>query len=424
MSPRELADQLLAAAQRAADPRRAVRAHLPGSLDGPPVHLLAIGKASLTMAAAATERIEIARALATAVPEQAQKADLPQSIEVLVADHPIPSERNVEAAGAVERFCARLTPDDTLLVLTSGGGSAHLALPDADLTLDDLQQATKLIQKAGAHIRELNAVRKHCERLKGGRLAAIAAPARVRCLVLSDVIGDRLDTISSGPFAPDETTFAEAMSVLERHRLADRLPRIREHLRRGARGELTETPKPGDPLFERVHHEIISSNAQVVEAVAARARETGVEHVEQRTQVTGEAMQVGRELVRRARSLRRDGKVPAAVILGGETTVTVGDQPGLGGRAQEVALSAALSIEGLDGFCIAAYGTDGIDGPTDAAGAIVTGETAGAIRAAGIDPAAALARHDSHRALAAAGALIRTGPTGTNVNDVMLAVAT
>ncbi len=415
---RDLIEAILAAA----DPASAVAKSLHDSPTSANT-LLATGKASIAMARAAIAHSDIARGIVTAVPEHADAPELPPSIEVLPADHPLATERNLHAADRAEVFARSLSDHDTLLALISGGGSAHLCSPVEGLSLDDLRTITDALLRAGATINELNAVRKHCERLKGGNLARIAAPASIECLVLSDVIGNRLDTISSGPFAPDESTYETAHEVLARHDLLDLVPPITEHLLRGRRGEIPETPKPADPCFDRVRTRIIASNRNAVAAAAGEATRLGYEIVQQRCAHTGKASDLGDELAKAAiEHQRKNAPSLAAFIIGGETTVNVEHATGLGGRNQEAALAAAIELDGTAGITILCLATDGIDGPTHAAGAVVDGDTAATMRAAAIDPQRALANHDSHHALDAAGALIRTGPTGTNVNDVSIAL--
>jgi glycerate 2-kinase len=276
--------------------------------------------------------------------------------------------------------------------------------------------------RAGAAIHELNAVRKHCEKLKGGGLARLAHPAPVRAFVLSDVIGDPLDVIASGPFAADPTTFADALDVVARFALLDAVPAVTAHLRAGARGERPENPKPGDPLFAAVSHTIIGSNRLALEAVSQRAHETGwsVRGVE--AGVSGEAREQGERLAGIARSLPTGVARPACHLIGGETTVTVRGS-GVGGRNLELALAAAMALDGLENVALAAFATDGIDGPTDAAGAIVTGGTAARARSMGMEPGTFLADNDSYTFFEKVGGLIQTGPTGTNVNDIALLLA-
>jgi hydroxypyruvate reductase len=324
------------------------------------------------------------------------------------------------ASKAIERVARQGGESDTLLVLLSGGGSAHLAYPAPGLTLDHIGTITAALLRGGAVIAELNAVRKHVEVLKGGGLAKLAYPARTVALILSDVLGDPLDVIASGPAAPDPTTYADALKILDHFDLLATAPELTTHLQRGASGSLPETLKPGDPVFERVTSILIGSNRLAVEAVVKGAERLGFRMEQIEHGVEGEASEAGRELARRAKTLAGAGEA-ACIVLGGETTVTVTGS-GRGGRNTELALAAALEIEGIEKVAIFTFATDGVDGPTDAAGGQVSGETAGRIRSAGLDPLARLAEHDSYPALKAADALIQTGPTGTNVNDVAVAL--
>ena len=308
------------------------------------------------------------------------------------------------------------TAEDLVLFLVSGGGSALTPAPVPPITLPEKQAVTRLLLAAGATINELNAVRKHLSRFKGGLLARAAWPAAVLTLALSDVIGDPLDVIASGPTAPDPTSYADALAVLERRGVVERTPAtILERLRAGGRDEVDETPKPGDRVFERVSNVVIGNNALVVEAAAAEAERQGYRpHVLTRA-LQGEARDVARDLLARARALPG----PAALIAGGETTVTVRGQ-GRGGRCQEFALAAALALEAGDPLVVLAAGTDGTDGPTDAAGGLVDGGTVARSRAAGLDAARCLDDNDAHALLAAAGDDVTTGPTNTNLLDLYL----
>lgn len=420
------AETIIDAVRAAADPSAAVRSAMPDNL-GPPEHLriIACGKASLAMAAAACESLPAppAQLLITANPDLLQRQPpLPASAECFPVDHPLPTDRNTTAASRIEQAVTEAGHNDTVLVLISGGGSAHLTAPADGLELQDLRRITDALLRAGATIEQINTVRKHCERLKGGRLAALTAPARLITLIISDVTSDRLDAIASGPTVPDPTTYQHALDVLERHSLTDEVPAITAHLQRGQRGDIAETPKPGDPAFDQTETHLIASNRLAVDAAARAAATLGFNPINQRTGIEGEAAQVGRDLARTAGAHQTDA--PCACIWGGETTVTVGEATGTGGRNQELALAAALELETADNTttCIATFATDGIDGPTDAAGAIVSHQTPARIRHHGLDPAHALANHDAHTALDAAGDLIRTGPTGTNINDVAIAL--
>lgn len=344
-------------------------------------------------------------------------------VRLLEAGHPVPDARGAAAAQEIRALAESAGAEDTVVVLVSGGGSALTPAPVPPITLGDKQAMTRLLLAAGATINQLNTVRKHCSLLKGGQLARAAAPARVEALLLSDVVGDPVDVIASGPTTADVSTFAEALSVLERFGIRERVPRaIVERLERGERGGLPETPKPGDPLFARVRNTVIGNNALVVDAAALRARELGfAPHVLTRA-FEGEARDAALRFVEMARSIRAGrGPVgpPACIIAGGETTVTIRGE-GVGGRCQEFALAAALGMEGLRDIVILAAGTDGSDGPAEAAGAIVDGESAARARAQGLDPQARLAENDSNPVLARTGDLMSTGPTNTNLLDLYL----
>ncbi len=344
-------------------------------------------------------------------------------IRLLEAGHPVPDERGAAAARAILDLARTAGPDDLMLVLISGGGSALTPAPAPPVTLGDKQSVTRLLLAAGATINQLNAVRKHLSLLKGGQLARAASPARVHALLLSDVIGDPLDVIGSGPSAPDVSTFGEALAILEQFEIRDRAPAsVVRRLEQGSRGEIPETPKPDDPLFRRVTNVVIGNNALVVDAAAARAAELGfTPHVLTR-RLQGEASQVARDFIQMARRIRAGrGPVaaPACVLASGETTVTVRGQ-GSGGRCQEFALAAALEMKGLEGVVVLAAGTDGTDGPTEAAGAVADGPTTRRAHEQGYDPRARLEANDSHPVFASLGDLVITGPTNTNLLDLYL----
>lgn len=343
------------------------------------------------------------------------------------ADHPVPTARCVEASERIAAFVQAVTSgatgNDGFVVLLSGGASALLTWPAAEIPLKRYAAAMEELLRWGVEIGVLNAIRKHCERLKGGRLAAMMAPLPCATYVLSDVIGDELSTVGSGPTVPDPTTFEDALRPFDLElEFSQAAEVVGAYLRDGAMGKHPESPKPGDPLFAQMRAVLVGSNALAVEAAAESARQMGF-GVRVRTGVTGEAAAAGRALVAEA----REAGAPAAVVYGGETTVRAGKKGGRGGRNQELALAAAMEIEGA-AMVVAAYATDGVDGPTDAAGAMVTGETCARARDMKLDPADFLARHDSYgffEALERGGwpHLMRTGPTGTNVNDVAVALA-
>jgi hydroxypyruvate reductase len=291
-----------------------------------------------------------------------------------------------------------------------------MALPAEGVTLEEKQAVNKALLKSGANISEMNCVRKHLSAIKGGRLARAAAPARVVALMISDVPNDDLSVIASGPTAPDPTTYADALGVLETRRVVPP-PAVAARLQSGARGEAPETPKPGDLVFDRVTNRVIGNNTLVVEAAVARARALGYEpHLLTRA-LQGEAREVARQFVARARTLAP----PACLIAGGETTVTVRGR-GRGGRCQEFALAAALELREDEELVVLAAGTDGTDGPTDAAGGVVDAATVARGRQAGSDPRVALDDNDAGTFLAKSNGLVVSGPTNTNLLDVYIAV--
>jgi hydroxypyruvate reductase len=349
-------------------------------------------------------------------------------VQLRLAGHPIPDERGLAAAAEVESFAAGLRSDDLLILLLSGGASALLPAPVTDVSLADKAAVTSRLLRAGAAIHEMNTVRKHLSRLKGGGLARVASPARVACLALSDVVGDDLSTIGSGPTVPDPTTYDQALDVLRRRRILDEVPEpARRHLEAGARGDRPETPKPRDPLFRRVATRIIGSNSLAVQAAAREARRRGLGPLVLTTRLEGEAREVARVLVAVLRECVETGRprrLPVCLLAGGETTVTVRGQ-GRGGRNQELVVAA---VEALAAFptpaVVASFATDGIDGASDAAGGVADQTSAGRARDLGVAPPAAfLQENDSRSFLASLGDLIITGPTGTNVMDFTLLLA-
>ena len=348
-----------------------------------------------------------------------------QITEALEAGHPLPDQAGLRAAQRVLASVGKLTLHDLLFVLLSGGASSLLPAPSPPVTLGEKRRVTQLLLGCGATIQEINTVRKHLSALKGGRLAA-ATPARIISLILSDVIGSDLGTIASGPTAPDPTTYADAHAVLRRYGLWERIPmRARAHLAAGMRGAVEDTPKPEAQVFRRVHNEIIGNNAAAVAALAQTAADSRLRPLVLSTSLTGEAREAAKLFGAIAREIHRFGRPvarPACVIASGELTVTVRG-PGRGGRAQEFALAAANEIAGLSGIWIAAFGTDGADGPTDVAGAVVDGGTVKRAKHLRLDPLEALRRNDAYPFFKKVGGHIRTGPTGTNVNDLYLLIA-
>ena len=343
-------------------------------------------------------------------------------IVVAEAGHPVPDRSGQRAATRLCALAAELGRRDLLIVLLSGGASSLLPAPVIGITLADKQRTTEKLLRCGAAIREINTVRKHLSSIKGGRLAELTQ-ATVVTLILSDVLGDDLSAIASGPTVPDPTTYQDAVAILKRYRIWRAVPqRVRQHLNRGCQGLASETPKPGSSLFRRVRHHIVGNNAAAVTAVIRAAREAGLRTLVHTLALTGEAREAGKRFGAMARDIVRDGtplQRPCCVVAGGETTVTVTGR-GTGGRAQEFAASAALEIVGLAKVWVVAIGTDGTDGPTDAAGAVVDGDTAALAQRLSVDLKGALTRHDTYPALKKLQQLIITGPTGTNVNDLYL----
>lgn len=435
---REHARAILKAGLRAADAAAAVRRNLRlegSSLAAGPwqldlrgfrrVWVVGFGKASVPMARAVEDVLGDRVTAGVVVTKRGHGGPL-RRIQVLEASHPLPGPDGEAAARRVVDLLRAAGEEDLILCLISGGGSALLPLAAEGLSLDDKVQVTDLLLRSGATIEEVNAVRKHLSGVKGGQLARTAYPARVVGLVVSDVLGNPLDAIASGPFSPDPTTYADAVRVLQRYGLWDRVPgAVRERLQRGAAGELSETPKPGDPVFERVSLRVVASIADAVEGARAEAERLGYRTLVLTTWLEGEAREVGRVVAALAREealCDRPACKPACLVMGGETTVTVrGD--GRGGRNQELALAAAVALEGLDGVLVATLATDGTDGPTDAAGAFADGSTVARGRRLGMEAEQYLARNDSYPFFDGLGDLIRTGPTGTNVNDLVVVLA-
>ena len=418
MTSRDAVRAIWEAALAAGDVTPLVRRHLHLDRRHARIFLLGAGKASGAMAAAAEEVAGDRVAGGFVVVKDGYGGHL-RRVEIAEAGHPVPDARGLAASARLLEVARSAGEGDLVLFLVSGGGSALTLAPAPPITLAEKQEVTRLLLASGAAIGELNAVRKHLSAFKGGQLARAAAPAAVLTLALSDVIGDPLDVIASGPTAPDPTTFADALEVLARRGLSGRVPpSVARRLEAGRAGEIRETPKPGDPLFERVANVVIGNNALVTDAAAATARRLGYRTDLTTRELQGEARDVAREFVARARRL----PPPACLIAGGETTVTVRG-PGKGGRCQEFALAAALELEPTDRITILAAGTDGTDGPTDATGAIVDAGSIARGSAAGADARRALADNDAYRFLRASDDLLVSGPTRTNLLDLYVAVS-
>jgi glycerate 2-kinase len=349
-----------------------------------------------------------------------------ERVEVVEAGHPVPDEAAVAGGRRIRDLLKSCGRDDLLIALISGGGSALLAMPAGRISLADKSRLTSQLLASGATIEDINCVRKHVSLTKGGQLARSAAPATVLVLVISDVVGDPLGTIASGPFAPDPTTYAQALGVLERCGLGDSAPEaVREHLRRGAAGELPETPKPGEAFFSRVSHHLVATNWQALEAARRKAERLGFNTLILSSMVQGEAREVARVYAALLKEeARRDVPLPrpACLLAGGETTVTVRGK-GRGGRNTELALGAAIELEGLSRVALLSGATDGSDGATDAAGGVVDGATCARAARAGLEAARYLAGNDSYTFFERLGELFKTGPTLTNVSDLHVLLA-
>ncbi len=381
-----------------------------------PVFLLGAGKAACAMAAGA--RHVLGNRIDSGLVVTADGCDeAVPGIEVRVAAHPLPDARGLAAAEEALAFARRTPLDATLLLVISGGASALWPAPVAGISLDAKRRVTDLLLRSGVPIADLNAIRKHLSRIKGGGLARARAAGPVLSLLVSDVSGDGVDAIGSGPTAPDPTLYSDALEVLrDAVGLEAVPPEVREHIEAGVAGRVPETPKVGDRCFDAVEHHVVARLAVALGAAvdAGRARGLAVRLGER---LQGEARELAPGLATRARSLR--GFAPALLVAGGEPTVHVHGS-GRGGRAQELALAFAIEIDGEDGIAALFAGSDGCDGPTDAAGAVVDGTTAARARALGLDPRDHLERNDSYPLLLATGDLLVTGPTHTNVTDLAL----
>lgn len=393
------------------------------------VFLIGAGKAGAPMAQAAAQILADRLTGGAVIVKDGYGIDevrFPASLQIIEAGHPLPDERGAAASREILNLLSQANERDLVICLLSGGGSALLTAPAEGITLTELQQTVSLLLRSGADIGEINAVRKHLDMIKGGGLARVAAPARVISFILSDVVGDSLDIVASGPTTPDPTTFDQALAILHKYRLLEQLPpAILLHLQRGAAGAEAETLKPEDPLLGGVQNLLVGSNGMAAQAAANAATAAGFNTRVLTTTLQGEARLVGRLLAVAARDLAGGQSVlqrPACLIAGGETTVTVrGD--GKGGRNQELALAAVEAMSGLPGTLLVTLATDGGDGPTDAAGAVVSGETLARARTLGLSPAEYLMRNDAYRFFDGLGDLLKPGPTNTNVNDLVLLFA-
>jgi hydroxypyruvate reductase len=391
------------------------------------IWLIGAGKAAPAMAAAVFALLGERISGGVVVTKDGHLArSLPAAVSVFEASHPVPDARGLAAGRAVAALLGRATADDLVVFALSGGGSALLTLPADGITLAELGATTEALLRSGATIHELNGVRKHLDVLKGGGCARLARGATLVTLALSDVVGDDPSVIASGPSVADPSTFADALAVLERRGLRTGLPKsVVARLERGERGLLPETPKAGDAALARATYAVVGNNRLAAEAAVSAARALGLDARLLTSELSGEAREVGRTVAALAREIGGEGRRiqrPACLVFGGETTVTVRGS-GRGGRNQELALAAALALDGVPDVLVSAFGTDGSDGPTDAAGALATGDTLARARARGLDPLRHLAENDAYPFFAPLGDLIMTGPTGTNVSDLVFVLA-
>ena len=393
------------------------------------IYIIGTGKAVLPMASAVQDvfKDKISAGFLIAKHEDDKiQANLMPNIHVTFGTHPVPSEKSVDSSMGMVAFLEDLSEKDLVICLISGGGSSLMTLPQKGISTADIQKANQLLLRSGATINEMNAVRKHLDQVKGGGLARKVYPARLVTLILSDVLGDPLDVIASGPTVTDPTTFRDALDVLERYVLSEKVPaNVLAYLQAGEKGKKAETVKQGDECLTKTRTVVIGSLKTAADAALERAEQAGFNAEILTTNLEGEARERGTELanllVKIARGQHHLQK-PACLIAGGETTVTVRGK-GKGGRNQETALSAARTLRGIQDCLFISLATDGEDGPTDAAGAFVDGETIKKGEAIGLDVEDYLNRNDAYTYLDKINCLIKIGPTGTNVNDLVFLFA-
>ena len=432
---KEEARQIFEAGLRAVNPIEAVKRFL--TLDGNALVLgehkldledfeeiwaIGAGKASAAMAQAVEEVLGDRISGGLVIVKYDHLAPL-SKIRLVEAGHPTPDENGWRGTQELVGLVEKLDRRDVVLFLLSGGGSALLPMPVEGVTLDEKMAATNLLLKSGVSIQEMNTVRKHLSQVKGGQLARLAHPATLISLILSDVVGDPLDVIASGPTVGDPTTFQECQEVLKRYALQDKLPAsVKSHLVAGIEGKVPETPKPDEEIFSRTLSVLVGTNMQALKAAAKQAEKLGYTTLILSSLIEGDTTEAARFHTALAREIVMSGhpvRRPACLISGGETTVVVRGK-GKGGRNQHFALEAALELEGLEGVCLLCGGTDGTDGPTDAAGAVVDGDTVPRALAKGLNPREFLAENNSYHFFQHLDDLLITGPTNTNVMDLRL----
>jgi len=430
LSQKELTIELFDAALKAVDPYASVKQHINRVIEAyntsrcEKIRVIGFGKASCPMVRAFEDSMGDLIDEAVVITKYGHSKPLHKSkkINIFEAGHPIPDKKGLKGTEEVIRLLIGSRENTLIICLISGGGSALLVSPYKGITLHEKQEVTGLLLKAGADIFALNTVRKHISRVKGGRLAEIAYPARMISLILSDVIGDRLDVIASGPTSPDTTTYNDALHILEEYHIRNKVPQaVLDILENGRKGMIPETPKEGSRIFDRLENIIIGSNKIALTAAQEEAEKRGLTTEIISSELSGEAKDAGRRLAGKARAIKqsKDMRRPHCLISGGETTVTVTGK-GSGGRNMELALSFAMEIEGMNGITLLSAGTDGTDGPTDAAGAVVDGQTVIKANTLGMNPETYLSNNDSYHFFKEINELFITGPTGTNVMDIQI----
>lgn len=386
------------------------------------IYVVGGGKASASMAKALEDVLgdRITQGWVNVKYEHLAPTDI---VTIHEAGHPVPDEAGVLGTQKLIELLKPCTEKDLVLCVISGGGSALLPAPAEGISLEEKQAVTKSLLRCGATINEINTIRKHISAIKGGQLARIAAPATLISFMLSDVVGDPLDIIASGPSVPDENNFEECLAVLDKFELRDEIPAsVLDRLTQGYAGAIEDTPKPGDPLFEKTQNIIIASNALAAQAAADKAKELGYHAMILSTCIEGETKEVAKVHTAILKEVLQSGNPlapPACIITGGETTVTIQGE-GLGGRNQEFVLAAADEIAGLQNVVVLSAGTDGTDGPTDAAGALADGQTISRAEELQLDSFVYLQQNDSYHFFDALGDLLKTGPTNTNVMDLRI----
>ncbi len=386
------------------------------------IWVIGAGKASAPMAQAVEKLLGPRIHKGVVVAKHGYVAPLTR-IKLLEGGHPLPDAGGVKGTKRILKLISDLDENDLVICLISGGGSALLISPSPGISLKDKKELTDQLLRCGADIKEINTIRKHISEVKGGRLAQMAHPAQVTTLILSDVIGSRLDSIASGPTAPDTTTFYDCLKIIQKYKLRYRIPpSILSHLKKGAQGKIEETPKPGNPIFKRVRNFIIGSNSLALEGARQKAEDLGFKAAVLSRPVSGDTTRAAVKHASFAKTIQEKGdpvSPPACVISGGETTVKIKGK-GLGGRNQEFVLVGATRIAGMKNTVMLSAGTDGTDGPTDAAGAICDGKTIERALRKGLHPKQYLENNDSYHFFQKLGDLLKTGPTNTNVMDIRL----